>query len=82
MTLFKKTETRPVGPSFPFMTESQKDIRIKYDSVEVEFDNDQVSMVFYQGDFPIYAYSCSPGITQGSIRFSDLDGTVKLRKVV
>ena len=55
--MFCKKDKKPEGPSFPFIENDGKKIRLKYDGMKVEQSNGQVSITFMQGEVPVYAYT-------------------------
>ena len=68
---------KPTGKSFPFIESKDGNLKLKYDGIQFEYENDQVVITFVQDYVDIFAWTfdSEPG---GIVNIQGLEGTIDI----
>ena len=68
---------KPTGRSFPFIERKDGSLKLKYNEIQFEYEDDQAVITFIQDDIEIFAwtFNTEPG---GAVNIHGLEGTIDI----
>lgn len=80
--MFNKKEPVKTGPSFPFYENDKDGIKIRFDSISIDKQDDKLTITFVRDGLKLYAYTYDVRGNNYTVDFNDIEGIVAINMQV